>query len=78
MPGMDGTGPLGQGTGTGRGLGPCGSLRSQQSGNGINRYCPSWNCGRGRAFRGGRRGFGRGMNNWNFFSRPTNQKDNQE
>lgn len=24
MPGQDGTGPIGQGAGTGRGLGPCG------------------------------------------------------
>jgi hypothetical protein len=33
MPKMDGTGPLGQGAGTGRGMGPCGS------GNRFGRGC---------------------------------------
>ena len=41
MPRMDGTGPMGQGAGTGRGIGPCGA--------GVNAgrwYCGA--CGRGR------------------------------
>ncbi len=33
MPKMDGTGPMGQGAGTGRGMGPCGA------GNGMGRGC---------------------------------------
>ncbi len=38
MPGFDGTGPLGQGPGTGRGLGPC-----------LNAGVPApyWRAGRG-------------------------------
>ena len=41
MPKMDGTGPMGQGAGTGRGMGPCGA------GNGMGRGCCGW-CGQGR------------------------------
>jgi len=57
MPGFDGTGPLGQGPGTGRGLGPCGA--------GVRWFPRFWGrgfgFGRGRGFAFGRgRGFGRG------------------
>ncbi len=47
MPGMDGTGPLGQGPLTGRGLGPCGAGFRRGFGRGM---------GRGIC-----RGFGRGF-----------------
>ena len=44
MPGMDGTGPLGQGPLTGRGLGPCGAGFRRGFGRGMGR-------GLGRGFR---------------------------
>ena len=51
MPGFDGTGPLGQGPGTGRGLGPC-----------LNAGTPTPYWGPGRGWFGwGRRWFGRGF-----------------
>jgi hypothetical protein len=37
MPGMDGTGPLGQGSMTGRGLGPCGCGMRRGFGRGYGR-----------------------------------------
>lgn len=37
MPNMDGTGPRGQGAGTGRGLGPCGAGRRQNRSFGFFR-----------------------------------------
>jgi hypothetical protein len=37
MPGFDGTGPRGQGPGTGWGLGPCGAGRRRGIGRGIGR-----------------------------------------
>ena len=37
MPGMDGTGPLGQGPLTGRGLGPCGAGFRRGFGRGMGR-----------------------------------------
>lgn len=49
MPGMDGTGPVGAGALSGRGLGFCGTARPAAFGPGL---------GRGRGFGGG---FGRGM-----------------
>jgi len=50
MPGFDGTGPWGQGPGTGRGLGPC-----------LNGGAPAPFWGRGRGWFGfGKRWFGRG------------------
>lgn len=45
MPGWDGTGPMGRGSFTGRGFGPCGTA----------------NAGYGRGARGCRRGYGRGF-----------------
>jgi len=33
MPGKDGTGPLGQGADTGRGMGPCGAGKARGRGN---------------------------------------------
>ena len=35
MPGLDGTGPLGYGSGTGRGLGPCGGGMAWGRGRGL-------------------------------------------
>lgn len=72
MPRRDGTGPDGQGSRTGRGLGMCGTrgnqannASSQNVNNGTSSF---WGFGRGlarglgRAFgRGSRRGGGRGM-----------------
>ncbi len=53
MPGFDGTGPLGMGPGTGRGLGPCGA--------GVRGWFgPRWFPGFGRRWFGRGRGFGRG------------------
>ena len=57
MPGFDGTGPLGQGPGTGRGMGPCGA--------GVRNPWFNWAAGFGRRWFGrgfgfGRRWFGRG------------------
>lgn len=53
MPGLDKTGPNGQGTGTGRRMGPCFSQNSQGNGR------PG--CGMGRRAMGNGRGAGRGM-----------------
>jgi len=42
MPGQDGTGPLGQGAMTGRGLGPCGGGMRRGFGRGFGRArCPA-------------------------------------
>ena len=38
MPGMDGTGPMGQGPLTGRGLGPCGCGMRRGFGRGLGRF----------------------------------------
>jgi Family of unknown function (DUF5320) len=60
MPGFDRTGPMGQGPGTGWGLGPCGAGRrrggGQFWGRGFGRG--AWGFGRGYFGRGGRWGFG--------------------
>jgi hypothetical protein len=37
MPNFDGTGPLGKGPGTGRGLGPCGKFKGAGTGRGRGR-----------------------------------------
>jgi len=60
MPNRDGTGPLGQGPGTGRGLGRCrGGAR--RNGPGVGQGGPPRGGGRGRCFGGGRgRGYGAG------------------
>jgi hypothetical protein len=41
MPNKDGTGPLGQGAMTGRGLGPCGGGMRRGMGRGFGRRCPA-------------------------------------
>ena len=53
MPGLDGTGPQGQGPLTGRAMGKCGSGQAKPSGRGMGR-------GMG-AGQGTGRGFGRGF-----------------
>ncbi len=62
MPGMNGTGPMGQGPMTGGGFGKCGT--GTASGNnpllGIGRGGAPRGCGRGLGFGSGR-GMGRGM-----------------
>ena len=52
MPGFDGTGPLAQGPGTGRGLGPCGAR--------VRNPWGYWGVGFGRRWFGLGRGFGQG------------------
>lgn len=64
MPGLDGSGPLGAGPGTGRGLGRCGFSRGAGFGARAGR---PMGVGRGGAPRGGGRGRcfgGRGMGSW--------------
>jgi hypothetical protein len=60
MPGFNRTGPMGQGPGTGRGLGPCGAGTrrggGQFGGRGFGRG--AWGSGRGWFGRGARWGFG--------------------
>lgn len=51
MPQRDGTGPMGEGTMTGRGLGICSGTNESRGGRGLGRGCG----------RGGGRGVGRGM-----------------
>ena len=46
MPGLDKTGPRGEGPATGRGLGPCGSGLAWRRGSGLGRglgRCFGWN-----------------------------------
>ena len=55
MPGFDGTGPMGQGSRTGRGMGNCNTVNDTVNNNNVQRP-------RGGAFRCGRgRGLGRGL-----------------
>ena len=65
MPGLDGTGPMGQGSGTGRGLGNCNPANDTKTNNNFQRPMGG-GFGRG-AGRGCGRGFGgRGFRrNWN-------------
>lgn len=59
MPGLDGTGPLGQGPMTGRGLGLCGGTARRRSfvfGAGCGGI--PWGCGRGRVWGGGKGSWG--------------------
>lgn len=77
MPGLDGTGPMGQGTGTGRGLGNCKPANDTKDNTNISRPM-------GGAFgRGFGRGMGRGFSN-GFAGRGfrrskfTNNNNNQE
>ncbi len=63
MPGFDGTGPLGQGPGTGRGLGPCINAGAPGPYWEANRRWFGWGrgwFGRGRGWFCRRFGFGRG------------------
>jgi hypothetical protein len=66
MPGNDGTGPLGLGSMTGRGLGVCAVPLSENEANvavyGRGRGGLPFGCGRGRGFGGGRNQFARGVN----------------
>ena len=55
MPGRDGSGPMGQGALTGRGLGPCGTNRT------VRGFGRGFGAG---AVRGMRAGFGRGYRNY--------------
>lgn len=60
MPGLDGTGPFGQGPMTGRGLGLCGGgARRRAFAFGVGRAGIPWGCGRGRVWGGGRGFWGR-------------------
>lgn len=62
MPGFDGTGPLGQGSATGRGLGVCGY------GRGVRGFGRGFGRGLGRGYgRGLGRGFGPG---YGFYQTP--------
>ena len=63
MPRRDGTGPMGQGSMTGRGAGPCsGDVAQGAPGQGRGR---GFGLGFGRGFgRGGGAGFGRGWQWW--------------
>jgi hypothetical protein len=58
MPGFDGTGPRGQGPGTGWGMGPCGAGRRRGFGRGAQGFRTRW-AGWGRP-RWGWRAFGYG------------------
>ena len=60
MPGLDGSGPAGQGPMTGRGAGPC------NTGDGYGRGRGFWGFGRGR---GGGYGMGRGFRRFGGFGR---------
>lgn len=61
MPGGDRTGPLGMGSGTGRGAGYC---RGYGMPGFANRWTGAgWGAGRGGGFGMGRGGFGRGFRN---------------
>jgi hypothetical protein len=62
MPGYNRTGPMGQGPGTGRGLGPCGAGRRRGGGQfwGGGFGGSAWGFGRGCFGRGARWGFGPG------------------
>ena len=57
MPGFDGTGPDGQGSMTGRGLGNCVDVVK----DGVKTVIEKVGLGRGGRPRGGGRGFGRGF-----------------
>jgi len=73
MPGLDGTGPMGQGSGTGRGLGKCDPANDTKN---INTQRPmGLGLGRGMG-RGCGRGFGvRGFRrNWNIAPMSNNEK----
>lgn len=61
MPGRDGSGPMGMGPMTGRGLGLCSGVDAPYYGPGFRRGCGrglGWGAGMGR---GRGRGFGRGF-----------------
>jgi uncharacterized protein DUF5320 len=55
MPGLDGTGPMGQGSGTGRGLGQCNPANDTQNEEFKRPMGGAFRNGRGRGFGG--RGF---------------------
>ncbi len=60
MPRFDGTGPLGQGSMTGRGLGKCNPANTDENViYGVGRGGIPYGCGQGRMFGGGRNRFGR-------------------
>ncbi len=73
MPGLDRTGPWGEGPRTGRGLGRC----TPEGRRLLENYGPwfgrgfgwGWRCGFGGGF-GWRRGFGRGRGRWRWFWGP--------
>ncbi len=69
MPFGDGTGPLGLGPGTGRGLGPCGRGLAWRRGQ---RYFGRW--WRGYGFRN----WGWGANQWNYPLNPPTLSENEE
>ncbi len=71
MPRGDGTGPMGQGSKTGRAMGYCsgygapGYVNPGRGWFGAGRGGMPWGEGRGRTWGGGRgRGFGRGFGRW--------------
>lgn len=60
MPRLDGTGPPGEGSMTGRGLGKCIAANTDENViYGVGRGEIPYGCGRGRMFGGGRNRFGR-------------------
>lgn len=60
MPRFDGTGPLGQGSMTGRGLGKCNPANTDEKViYGVGRGGIPYGCGQGRMFGGGRNRFNR-------------------
>jgi hypothetical protein len=61
MPGGDGTGPLGQGPMTGRGMGTCTPANVPATGRRFSGFGRGFGCGRGRGFG---RGMGRGFGFW--------------
>jgi len=72
MPGLDRTGPLGEGPRTGGGFGLCGPGRGAWAGGGrwyaprgAGRGLPPWGGGRGRVWGGGRGYWGAGRGAWN-------------
>ncbi len=68
MPGRDGTGPVGAGPMTGRGLGPCSGATVPYGAGLGQRFGRGAGCGRGLRY-----GFGRG-----FFSVPVSEETQKE
>ncbi|WP_028580888.1 DUF5320 domain-containing protein [Desulfogranum japonicum] len=61
MPGFDGSGPVGQGSMTGRAMGRCNPAAAESSAGAWSGYGRGMACRRGRGGRGGFAGRGMGM-----------------